>query len=46
MAKQDDKRPVEKLKQLVDEIVEGIKQLLDPPQPIRIPVTAGGPRRR
>ena len=40
------KDPVEKLKKFVEEVVEGMKQFLDPPRPVRIPVTVGvGPRR-
>lgn len=41
------KDTIEKLKEFVEEVVEGLKQLIDPPRPVRIPVTVGvGPRRR
>lgn len=38
--------PVEKLKKLVADVVDKLEELLDPPRPVRVPVTAGGPGRR
>ncbi len=40
------KGPIEKLKELVEDFVEGLQELLDPPRPVRVPVPAAGPRRR
>jgi hypothetical protein len=37
--------PVERLKKFVEDFVDGLQELLDPPRPVRVPVTAGGRRR-
>ena len=43
------KSPLEKLKEkvadFIDGFVEEVKWLVDPPRPVRVPVTAGGRRR-
>jgi hypothetical protein len=43
-----EKKPsiVEKLKKLAEDFVEDLRQLVDPPRPVRVPVTAGWPPRR
>lgn len=38
--------PVEKLKDFIDGFLDELKALIDPPRPVRVPATVGGPRRR
>lgn len=36
----------ERLRDFVDSLVDELKALVDPPRPVRVPVTAGGRRPR
>jgi hypothetical protein len=39
------KKLVDRIKDAIEGFVDDLKSLLDPPRPVRVPVTAGGRRR-
>jgi len=39
------KGPMEKLQELVEDFVQGLQEMLNPPRPVRVPVSPGGRRR-
>lgn len=44
--KNDGKSPVRKLGEWVEGFLDELRELLDPPRPVPVPVTANGGRRR